>query len=106
MTGPRYAFNAVAVTRSYSPHFGAMSTEQVTNTSGAIRSTICLSFNSCFELKLKQMVERIAPDVFVTCSVDIAPKWGNSCFELRNDHRKQIAIACTPSATSSRIAAS
>src|SRR5438105_10313596 len=29
MTGPRYAFNAVAVTRSYSPHFGAMSTEQV-----------------------------------------------------------------------------
>ena len=28
------------------------------------------------ELKVKQLVERLAPDVFVTCSVDIAPKWG------------------------------
>jgi N-methylhydantoinase A len=28
------------------------------------------------ELAVKRMVERIAPQVFVTCSVDIAPKWG------------------------------
>src|SRR5439155_15815329 len=32
--------------------------------------------NTKHELKVKQLVERIAPDVFVTCSVDIAPKWG------------------------------
>src|SRR5262245_46944163 len=40
---------------------------------------ICLlwSFrNPGHELKVKKLVERIAPDVFVTCSVDIAPKWG------------------------------
>ena len=28
------------------------------------------------ELALKKMVERLAPSVFVTCSYDIAPKWG------------------------------
>jgi len=32
--------------------------------------------NPQHELKVKQLVERLAPDVFVTCSVDIAPKWG------------------------------
>jgi N-methylhydantoinase A len=32
--------------------------------------------NSQHELKLRQLVERLAPGVFVTCSVDIAPKWG------------------------------
>jgi hypothetical protein len=39
MTGPMYAFSTVAVVRSYSPHFGAMSIEQETNTSGAMRRT-------------------------------------------------------------------
>jgi N-methylhydantoinase A len=28
------------------------------------------------ELRVREMVQRIAPEVFVTCSVDIAPKWG------------------------------
>jgi N-methylhydantoinase A len=28
------------------------------------------------ELKVKRMVQRLAPSVFVTCSYDIAPKWG------------------------------
>ncbi|MGH8741137.1 MAG: hydantoinase/oxoprolinase family protein [Burkholderiales bacterium] len=32
--------------------------------------------NSKHELKVRQLVQRIAPEVFVTCSVDIAPKWG------------------------------
>jgi N-methylhydantoinase A len=32
--------------------------------------------NPQHELKVKGMVDRIAPDLFVTCSVDIAPKWG------------------------------
>ena len=64
----------MAVTRSYSPHFGAMSTEQVTKTS--LRFSRTSAFTRC------------------------------SCAGLRNDHRKQIAIACTPSAISSRIAAS
>jgi N-methylhydantoinase A len=32
--------------------------------------------NSKHELKLKEMVRELAPAVFVTCSVDIAPKWG------------------------------
>src|SRR5688572_10379242 len=32
--------------------------------------------NPRHELRLKEMVQRAAPDVFVTCSVDIAPKWG------------------------------
>src|SRR5258708_8718819 len=30
--------------------------------------------NAQHELKVKQLVEQLAPDVFVTCSVDIAPK--------------------------------
>ncbi len=28
------------------------------------------------EQRVREMVRRIAPDVFVTCSIDIAPKWG------------------------------
>ena len=28
------------------------------------------------ELRVKQMVRRIAPQLFVSCSVDLAPKWG------------------------------
>ena len=32
--------------------------------------------NPAHELALKKMVERHAPSVFVTCSYDIAPKWG------------------------------
>jgi N-methylhydantoinase A len=32
--------------------------------------------NSKHELRVKEMVQRIAPEVFVTCSVEIAPKWG------------------------------
>lgn len=28
------------------------------------------------ELRVRDMVRRLAPEVFVTCSVDIAPKWG------------------------------
>ena len=32
--------------------------------------------NAAHELRVKELVRRIAPDVFVTCSVDIAPKWG------------------------------
>ena len=32
--------------------------------------------NPAHELKVKALVEKLAPDVFVTCSVDIAPKWG------------------------------
>ncbi len=32
--------------------------------------------NSKHELQARDMVRRIAPEVFVTCSVDIAPKWG------------------------------
>jgi N-methylhydantoinase A len=32
--------------------------------------------NPQHELQVKRLVQRMAPDVFVTCSVDIAPKWG------------------------------
>jgi N-methylhydantoinase A len=32
--------------------------------------------NSKHELRVRELVQRIAPEVFVTCSVDIAPKWG------------------------------
>lgn len=32
--------------------------------------------NSKNELRVKEMVQKLAPGVFVTCSVDIAPKWG------------------------------
>ena len=32
--------------------------------------------NARHEQRVKQMVQSIAKDVFVTCSVDIAPKWG------------------------------
>jgi N-methylhydantoinase A len=32
--------------------------------------------NPSHENRVKEMVRRIAPQVFVTCSVDIAPKWG------------------------------
>jgi len=32
--------------------------------------------NSRHELRVKDLVRRIAPDLFVTCSVEIAPKWG------------------------------
>jgi N-methylhydantoinase A len=32
--------------------------------------------NSKHELQVRDRVRRIAPEVFVTCSVDIAPKWG------------------------------
>ncbi|TAK81288.1 MAG: hydantoinase/oxoprolinase family protein [Betaproteobacteria bacterium] len=32
--------------------------------------------NPQHELKVKEMVRKIAPEIFVTCSVDIAPKWG------------------------------
>ena len=47
MTGPMYAFSTVAVTRSYSPHLGAMSIEHETNTLGAIRRTISRTRRSC-----------------------------------------------------------
>src|SRR5438105_3718661 len=46
---------------------------------GAQAIAICFlwSFrNPKHENRVKAMVQRIAPDVFVTCSVDIAPKWG------------------------------
>ncbi|HZD21467.1 MAG TPA: hydantoinase/oxoprolinase family protein, partial [Burkholderiales bacterium] len=32
--------------------------------------------NPKHELKVKKIVEQTAPELFVTCSVDIAPKWG------------------------------
>ena len=32
--------------------------------------------NPAHELRVKEMVQRLAPNVFVSCSVDIAPKWG------------------------------
>ena len=32
--------------------------------------------NPRHELEVKKLVEKISPDLFVTCSVDIAPKWG------------------------------
>src|SRR5687767_3453803 len=32
--------------------------------------------NPRHELRVKEMVERLAPELFVTCSFDIAPKWG------------------------------
>src|SRR6185295_13445933 len=32
--------------------------------------------NADHELKVKELVRKIAPELFVTCSVDIAPKWG------------------------------
>jgi N-methylhydantoinase A len=32
--------------------------------------------NPAHELKVKQLVQRLAPSLFVTCSYDIAPKWG------------------------------
>jgi N-methylhydantoinase A len=32
--------------------------------------------NPGHELKVKELVQRAAPELFVTCSVDIAPKWG------------------------------
>ncbi len=64
----------MAVVRSYSPHLGAMSMEQDTNTPGAMRFTISAT--------------------------------RRSCAGLRKDHRKQIAMASQPSASSSRIAVS
>lgn len=32
--------------------------------------------NPAHELRVKEMIRHIAPNVFVSCSVDIAPKWG------------------------------
>ncbi|HEX5091602.1 MAG TPA: hydantoinase/oxoprolinase family protein, partial [Burkholderiales bacterium] len=32
--------------------------------------------NPRHELQVRDLVQRLAPEVFVTCSVDIAPKWG------------------------------
>jgi N-methylhydantoinase A len=32
--------------------------------------------NPRHEQRVREMVQRLAPEVFVTCSVDIAPKWG------------------------------
>ena len=32
--------------------------------------------NPKHELKVRELVKKIAPKIFVTCSVDIAPKWG------------------------------
>ncbi len=32
--------------------------------------------NPQHELRVRDLVRRLAPDVYVTCSVDIAPKWG------------------------------
>jgi N-methylhydantoinase A len=32
--------------------------------------------NARHELQVRDLVRRLAPEVFVTCSVDIAPKWG------------------------------
>jgi N-methylhydantoinase A len=32
--------------------------------------------NPTHELRVRDLVRRLAPEVFVTCSVDIAPKWG------------------------------
>jgi N-methylhydantoinase A len=32
--------------------------------------------NAKHELRVKEMVQTLAPSIFVTCSVDIAPKWG------------------------------
>ena len=32
--------------------------------------------NPAHELRVKELVRKIKPDLFVTCSVDIAPKWG------------------------------
>ena len=32
--------------------------------------------NPAHELRVKEMVQHLAPNVFVSCSVDIAPKWG------------------------------
>jgi N-methylhydantoinase A len=32
--------------------------------------------NPAHELRVRDMVRQIAPELFVTCSVDIAPKWG------------------------------
>jgi N-methylhydantoinase A len=32
--------------------------------------------NPAHELRVKELVRKIRPDLFVTCSVDIAPKWG------------------------------
>ncbi|MEO8717085.1 MAG: hydantoinase/oxoprolinase family protein [Burkholderiales bacterium] len=32
--------------------------------------------NPKHELRVRDLVKRLAPEVFVTCSVDIAPKWG------------------------------
>ena len=32
--------------------------------------------NPAHELRVKELVQKIKPDLFVTCSVDIAPKWG------------------------------
>jgi N-methylhydantoinase A len=46
---------------------------------GAEAIAICFlwSFrNSSHELRVKALVRKLAPEVFVTCSVDIAPKWG------------------------------
>ena len=46
---------------------------------GAEAIAICFlwSFrNPAHELQVKRLVEEIKPGVFVTCSVDIAPKWG------------------------------
>ena len=55
---------------------------------GAVRSLVgdgCTAIAICFlwsfrydahERRAREIVKRVAPDVFVSCSVDIAPKWG------------------------------
>ena len=51
--------------------------ELVTEGVEAIAICFLWSFrNSRHELRVKELVQRIAPALFVTCSVEIAPKWG------------------------------
>ena len=49
--------------------------------------------NPAHEQRVKTLVEKISKDVFVTCSVDIAPKWG--------EYERVTATALTPTSARS-----
>src|SRR5713101_297325 len=73
--------------------------------------------NAQHETQVKELVQRLAPSVFVTCSIEQVTKTDGarrctssftwvSCWAFLNDQRKQTAMASTPCATRSKIAAS
>ena len=69
-----YALSAVAVMRSYSPHFGAMSTEQDANTCGAKSRIISFTRNSCCECLNDQSKQTAIASTFCSTRRRIASR--------------------------------